>query len=218
VQSTTGGLYLPISGGTINGDLNVLGAVTSGADIISKGGLFVNDTAVGMVFAPLGTARLMQFAPTYTWSWNAADANLTYLSNSTIHLVVNNTDQQFGNELAGMYGHGIYNNVSDERVKVDIQPTTYGLAEIMQLEPIAFKRKAAGRVEDGFSAQQVQKIIPSAVTTIAATADRAELLGVGLDPIVAALVNGMKEQDARIRELEKQLSDMHGGNRPAQPE
>lgn len=104
-------------------------------------------------------------------------------------------------------GVGGYQNISDERAKTDIQPLTYGLQDILKLDPIAFARvQYDGRKDAGFSAQQVQRVIPEAVRPMGIllpdgsggidTDDPS--LGVSIDPIVAALVNGMKELAAEI--------------------
>jgi hypothetical protein len=104
-----------------------------------------------------------------------------------------------GNERGGVYGYGPYSNLSDERTKFSIWKTSLGLHEIMQIEPIMFKRKLESPDECGFSAQQVQKVIPYAVHKVG---EDHEFLSVSLDPIVAALVNGMKELAVRMNKLE----------------
>jgi hypothetical protein len=80
----------------------------------------------------------------------------------------------------------------------------------MQINPIRFTRVANNKQDVGFSAQDVQRAIPEAVNTLgielhdgSGGIDSDEpSLGVSMDPIVAALVNGMKELSARLTALE----------------
>jgi len=114
--------------------------------------------------------------------------------------------------------------VSDERLKRDVSPSRYGLAEVLRIEPIRYTRtgesasvketyrEKAGmrdpnvdtvplRPEIGFSAQQLQAVIPEAVTKF--EDDEADSrLAINPQGIVAALVNALKEIDARLRALE----------------
>ena len=109
------------------------------------------------------------------------------------------------NNLAPVAGYGAYINLSDATVKTDIADADHGLAHILQLQPKTFKRKARSKgiahtEELGFVAQDVQPILPHAVHR----ADFGDelLLGMTLDPIVAALVNAVKELTARVKALE----------------
>jgi hypothetical protein len=65
-------------------------------------------------------------------------------------------------------GNGAYINSSDRRGKTGIAPSTKGLAEVMQLQPVSFTRIDAttgAQEEIGFVAQDVQPILPEAVWT-----------------------------------------------------
>ena len=90
--------------------------------------------------------------------------------------------------------------VSDERVKRDIRPFKRGLAEIRMLSPILHGYAEGSGLDQskndyaGFSAQNVLEHIPEAIGQnddgFLSLADR---------PILAALVNAVKELDARTR-------------------
>jgi Chaperone of endosialidase len=124
------------------------------------------------------------------------------------------------NLLGPCAGAGPYVDTSDIRGKRDIAPATVGLAEVLQLEPINFIRlpPVGGLPADdvnaslvyppeiGFSAQQVQPIIPEAVPIAGielpdgtgAFGSESPSLGLITTPIVAALVNAVKELHAMI--------------------
>jgi hypothetical protein len=96
--------------------------------------------------------------------------------------------------------------VSDERLKV-FESTRYGLDEILQIVPIKYRWNEIGQRYSGqsmerdfigFSAQNVERIIPEAVWV-----SKDGYLGFDDRPVIAALVNAVKTLEARIRELEK---------------
>ncbi|MSU74741.1 DUF5011 domain-containing protein, partial [Candidatus Kaiserbacteria bacterium] len=94
-------------------------------------------------------------------------------------------------------GTGILNCSSDERLK-DISGTyTTGLVAINEINPIIYNWKADSGLTNtnpilGFSAQNVQSVIPLAVTT-----DNNGYLQLDQESILAAEVNAIKELDAR---------------------
>ena len=87
-------------------------------------------------------------------------------------------------------------NVSDERLKEDIEPTTIkGIAGIRKIEVIDFTRPKSGvRVEGGFSAQQLQTIYPQAVSEM-----EDGFLGVADTALVAPLVKSVQELDGTMQ-------------------
>jgi hypothetical protein len=88
---------------------------------------------------------------------------------------------------------------SDERIKSNIRPFSRGLAEILAINPILHGYTEESGLDQsrddyaGFSAQQVQTIIPEA---IGANADG--MLSFSDRPVMAALVNAMKELNANL--------------------
>jgi len=184
------------TGGTVHflGDVNAGNNARVANTVSCVGG--------SMWFGTGGDGRIWNMAQDWFWEWSGGSGNLYWHYPGGIHFSIRQSDgAQVGNDRAGMYGYGVYANLSDERMKTDIVPSVYGLDDIMKLEPIAFRRiKAAhDREEVGFSAQQVQKVIPHAVHEVY---EESHTLGVALDPIVVALVNGMKQLAQRIEQLE----------------
>ena len=101
---------------------------------------------------------------------------------------------------------------SDERLKVS-RPYGGGLNEILAITPIRYRWNARGqeiggdgsREFVGFGAQNVQAIIPEAVVGKQATKDGTEYLGFDDRPVIAALVNAVKELSTKVQELERKL-------------
>jgi hypothetical protein len=112
----------------------------------------------------------------------------------------------FGSAQVGSLGTGtVYSssgtltntNPSDKRLKENIIPITYGLNEILKLNPVSFdwKNDNNKNKQFGFIAQEVQEVMPEAII-------EGEYLGLEKDAIYTALVNAIKELEARLKTLE----------------
>jgi hypothetical protein len=88
---------------------------------------------------------------------------------------------------------------SDERIKSNIRPFPRGLAEILAINPILHGYTEESGLDQsrddyaGFSAQQVQPLIPEAIGENANG-----MLSFSDRPVMAALVNAMKELNANL--------------------
>lgn len=93
--------------------------------------------------------------------------------------------------------------VSDERLKKNIQPLSYGLNEITQLQPVRFDY-IEDQFEDskrmGFIAQAVIPVIPEAVTGTEDT-----YYGLSATELIPTLVNAIKELNTKVETLEAQV-------------
>lgn len=108
----------------------------------------------------------------------------------------------FGAGTATFDASGNVSSSSDERLKEGIEPFEGGLSEIRQIEPITYNWNAMSGMDrlnrySGFSAQNVQAAMPEAVGM-----DGNGFLTVQDRPIVAALLNAVKELAQRVEQLE----------------
>jgi hypothetical protein len=92
---------------------------------------------------------------------------------------------------------------SSLRYKTNVSNFTAGLDLINRLRPIAFDWKSSGTHDIGFGAEDVEKIDPRFVIYN----DKGEVEGVKYDRISVVLVNAVKEQQAEIAELRRQLDE-----------
>jgi len=99
---------------------------------------------------------------------------------------------------------------SDIRLKNRISPYDRGLDEILKLQPIRFHYKPGNekgldstKEGIGFSAQDVQKVIPEAVTT-----DAQGYLNFTADPVIWASVNAIKELKTENDKLKAQNASL----------
>ena len=107
-------------------------------------------------------------------------------------------------------GGGSWNSFSDIRLKNIRGKFNTGLNAVMQLQPLRYEYRpdnAMGLRSDGehigFAAQDVQKVIPQAVTR-----NESGYLMVNNDPIIMTMLNAIKEQQQEIVELKKQIRQL----------
>ena len=95
-------------------------------------------------------------------------------------------------------------NPSDHRLKENIIPVPYGLAEINKLNPVSFNWKNDPKEKKslswGFIAQEVQPIMPELVTTFIGQ-DEEEYFGLETNGVYTTLVRAIQELSAELNEL-----------------
>jgi hypothetical protein len=113
------------------------------------------------------------------------------------------------------------NLASDRRLKENIKPTQYGLATVMQLRPVDYfwkNKKIASKQQTGFIAQELETVMPDAVSHDVMTPEQIEACkkagkpipeitdpyGINYDAIIPVLVKGMQEQQQLIEQLQQQ--------------
>jgi hypothetical protein len=94
-------------------------------------------------------------------------------------------------------------DISDMRLKKAVVPLRLGLAAVLDLEPIEYEfdhklreMLPAGR-HYGFSAQDVRKVVPQAVT------EADDVLMVNMSQLIPVLVNAVQQLTARVESLEE---------------
>jgi hypothetical protein len=92
---------------------------------------------------------------------------------------------------------------SDETLKTNILNITNGLGIINQIQGVTYNWKADpnGTQQDGFIAQDIQKILPELVTT-----DSNGKLSLNKDGIMPYIIEAVKEQNGNIDATNKQLA------------
>src|SRR5271169_117854 len=97
--------------------------------------------------------------------------------------------------------------VSSERFKTAIAPMGSNTAKLDQLRPVTFKLKtdAKGTRQYGLIAEEVAKVYPELVIRD----EKGRIDGVRYDELAPMPLNEMQQQVAEIRELKRQLADIH---------
>ncbi len=102
--------------------------------------------------------------------------------------------------------------VSDERMKSAIKPFTRGLKDILGINPIVYRWNEKSGMETvnryaGFSAQNVRKFIPEAVM-----ANNAGIYSLQDRPIMATMLNAIRELSASVDMLKKRVDELEANN------
>ena len=93
-------------------------------------------------------------------------------------------------------GGNLTNTASDRRLKSDIAPIRYGLADVLLLTPVFFRwkdPKLGGQTEIGLIAQDVVSIIPEVVGR-----NVDGLLSLDYPKLIAVLINAIKELNTKL--------------------
>lgn len=111
---------------------------------------------------------------------------------------------------AAKYGT-MWLDLSDARIKDDIQPFERGLADIRQLRPTTYRYNGAhgtfvdGKRHTGLIAQDVQQVMPEMIGELAMTMVplTEPILTVDCGPLLYAMLNAIKELAQRLETIEK---------------
>lgn len=149
---------------------------------------------------------------TATLALNADGGNVHLIQAGTGNVGIGTTapDQKLTvNGNASKTGGTSWAVFSDERLKNIKGKFSLGLDVIRQLQPVRFEYRPDNPLgladtgeQIGFSAQEVQKVLPAAVTT-----SRNGYLQLNVDPILWTMLNGIKEQDAEMERLRNQVRE-----------
>ena len=102
------------------------------------------------------------------------------------------------------HGSTAYNTSSDARLK-NVTGEARGLEVINALNPVSFDWKDGGKSDEGLLAQEVEKVVPNAVTL-----DHDDMYQMDYSKLVVHLVKGMKEQQTTIENLTARLEALEG--------
>ena len=175
-----GGDYNTFIGSGAKGDLgNAQGRIALGQGTIV--------TADNTALIGKNTVTDVYFGGMAAGEWNATlHANGITLQNS--ETITNATD-------GTVVVSGNLTVSSDMRLKDNIQPLGDTMVKILKLDAKSYTRE--GREEIGLIAQDVQSVYPELVVQ-----DGNGMLAVNYQALSAILINGIKDQEARIQKLE----------------
>ena len=140
---------------------------------------------------------------------NSGTDILTILANGHVGIGTTSADNTLSvNGSADKPGGGSWGTFSDARLKTVNGGFTPGLSQIMKIQPIHYRYRPdnAMGIRDtdehiGVVAQEVQKIIPEAVTE-----NSKGYLLVNNDPIIWTMLNAIKEQQAEFQQEKTELT------------
>lgn len=198
-------------------------------------------TDASPTFANIYASSLMRAYGTFNAaSWAYFDGNVQFSGGNTQYYQTNTAynwrdwggwggywwSRNGGDMIMNLYAmYAVTGGISDIRYKKDIESLPYGLKEVMQLNPIKFhydlpKESMLANDPDyflGFSAQEVQGLIPEAVheKINEDTESMKGMLAITYDELIPVVVQAIKEQQglilnntAEIESLKQSLSKL----------
>ncbi|MFD0999177.1 tail fiber domain-containing protein [Ohtaekwangia kribbensis] len=112
-------------------------------------------------------------------------------------------------------GGGSWASPSDRRLKKDITDFTDGMNVIAKIKPVSFRYNGiAGLPDDGkqyigIIAQDMQKAAPYTIDTFTDSETKIDYLKYDPNAVTYILINAVKEQQATIEKLQKQLDEQN---------
>jgi hypothetical protein len=212
--STVNGITYQLFGGAgtiTNATLANLSLVSNAGSIGTLYGLRINTpTSAGTIGVNYGIYIADQVGATTNYSIYSAGGQNYFAGNTGIgattptaqlHTTGSVRFANFGAGTLETYANGNLSVSSDESLKANIKPFARSIDDLLKVEPISFRwREASGMDTEntytGFSAQNVAVAIPEAVGT-----NPNGKLTLSDRPILAALVNAVKDLHGRITEL-----------------
>jgi hypothetical protein len=174
-----------------------------------------NIAAFGGAVAGMSAATSVLFMTAANTNTDTGSERMRILSNGRVGIGTTTPDQLLSvNGDASKAGGGSWQTFSDSRLKNISGPFKSGLNAVMRLQPLRYQYRpnnAAGVTSNGehvgLVAQEVQKVIPEAVT-----ANANGFLMVNNDPIIWSMLNAIKEQQQQIEDLKREVRRLRGNN------
>ena len=102
-------------------------------------------------------------------------------------------------------GQVAFSNASDERIKTDITETKYGLKTALSLKPVDYTMISNQQRNVGFIAQDVQKLVPEAVSGLEGDLEKGETLSIAYTTLIPVLTKAIQEQNEMIKDLKMEI-------------
>lgn len=221
-RSVTTGFY-NVAGGPTS-----LANITTGSSNVALGksaGYYANTSSSDNIFIgdEAGPSASTTLSNTL-WINNENGTPLIYGDFATDRVGINKTNPGYALDVTGdiqatgclRSSAGVASGVctSDERLKSNIEDYSYGLEEVLKLQPRKFTYNGLGlhprtdEKEVGLVAQEVEKAAPHLVVETDRSIDGEKIKAVNYTELIYMTVNAIKELDRKNKELEAELQKL----------
>jgi len=177
--------------------------------ILSSGNIGIANTAPASELVVGGTIEASHVYSAGDIGLDATD-KITFTDNTRMDITINNVNQfRFEND-GDFHANGdviaFSTTVSDERLKENIKLVDGALDKVKQLKGVTFNYTQDGKVSAGVIAQDVEKVLPEAVTEKKIplkTDDGLLYKTVRYDALHSLLIEAIKELSAEVDELKR---------------
>lgn len=182
--------------GTTSHDTQIPGQVTAGK-LVMSGGVPIGGSFAAQSFSNLG------FSGIYTNNLLLDNNALNNVLPSQVPLCIRTTS--IGGGLGGEMLTRCTATLSSAKDRIEARSFSEGLDVIERLKPIVFKRKTDGPEDVGLDAENVAEAAPRAISRN----EKGEAEGVNENVLQALLINSIKQQQAQIELLRKQIERLN---------
>ena len=181
------------------GSQNTAYGFTAGKNIVGGSSNTTSDYSIYIGSNTSASADDAQNEVVIGYNASGAGSNTIQLGNTAVTLV----------KTSGTVNANGTTLTSDLRIKSNIVPLANSLATVMQLNPVHYMKKgslastAYTREENGFIAQEIQKILPFVVTE---GTDENKLLSVDYNSFIPVLTKAIQEQQKQIEDQNAKIA------------
>jgi len=208
-QGTLATNALPKSGGAMTGAITT-NSTFDGVDIATRDAVLTSTTTTANAALPKAGGTM---TGDIVMGANKVGADsgdyIAWTANTHTSFVVNGNEEMRLEADGDLHVDGdviaYSTTISDATLKYDINPVEFALDKINQLKGVSYKYKHNNRESAGLLAQDVEKVMPSAVNTKKlplATGTDKEYKTLHYDSMTAILVEAIKELTAKVKKLE----------------
>jgi energy-coupling factor transporter ATP-binding protein EcfA2 len=123
------------------------------------------------------------------------------VTSGNISTVKISSTKLYFNPSTGTLNATVFNSLSDENQKINIEDIPNALDVVQQLKGVSFNWKSNNLPSYGVIAQDLEKVIPEIVST-----DKDGAKSVNYNGIIAFLINAVQEQQKQIDELKDKIN------------
>lgn len=194
------------------GTVPVANGGTGSSSLTGAGIVTTSDTQTisgAKTFTGGAVSQAWNMTSTTSMAYSSGTQNIEWAINGSLVMKVGPAGNfEIAGSLAYKVGGGTWTATSDERLKTDVKPLSGALEKISSLKPVSYSWKIAGQEPTvGFIAQDVEKILPNAVSKTKPTEEQMQFIpdevhSIGWqNDIFAYLVGAIQELKAEVDAL-----------------